>query len=127
MAGQWPWQLPLAGALGPGPALVALAASRRRAHDETEAGAVLGELVQRVLGCGRSIALVAVAVGVPALNARRVTDERDPVLGQLDLWELPTSAAVQREYALPLIILSASAGHRPVDGFRSPGDSGRVG
>ncbi|MFG2586133.1 AAA family ATPase [Streptomyces malaysiensis] len=102
---QWPW----AGAPGPGPGLAALAALRRWAHDQAEAGAVLGELVERVLGCGRSIALVAITVGALALNARRVTDELDPVLGQLDLWELPTSDAVQLEYALPLIVLRAPA------------------
>ncbi|WP_274036237.1 hypothetical protein [Streptomyces sp. MMBL 11-1] len=112
---EWPW----AGALGPGPAIAALAALRRWAHAQAAAGASLGELMQRVLGCGRSIALVAVAAGVLALHARRVTDELDPVLGQSDLWALPSSNAVQLTYAVPLIVLRASAERQ--DAFREMG------
>lgn len=103
-AWQWPW----AGSVGPGPALAAAARLRRWAHDQAAAGADLGELVEQVLGCGRSIALAAVAVGVLALNAQRVDDELDAVLGQLDLWALPSSQAVQLAYAVPLIVLRAS-------------------
>ncbi|MBZ6282686.1 hypothetical protein [Streptomyces olivaceus] len=112
---EWPW----AGTLGPGPAIAALAALRRWAHAQAAAGADLGELVQRVLGCGRSIALVAVAAGVLALRARRVTDELDPVLGQSDLWALPSSNAVQLTYAVPLIVLRASAERQ--DAYREMG------
>lgn len=112
---EWPW----AGTLGPGPAIAALAALRRWAHAQAAAGAGLGELVQRVLGCGRSIALVAVAAGVLALHARRVTDELDPVLGQSDLWALPSSNAVQLTYAVPLIVLRASAKRQ--DAYREMG------
>lgn len=101
----WPW----AGSLGPGPALAAAARLRRWAHDQAAAGADLGELVEQLLGCGRSIALAAIAVGVLALNAHRVDDELDAVLGQVDLWALPYSDAVQLDhYALPLIVWRAS-------------------
>lgn len=107
---QWPW----AGTLGPGPAIAALAALHRWAHAQAAAGADLEELARRVRGCGRSIALVSVAVGVLALHARRVTDELDPVLGQRDLWALPASEAVQLTYAIPLIVLRAPAERRDV-------------
>ncbi|MFK0229499.1 hypothetical protein ACIQUL_27455 [Streptomyces sp. NPDC090303] len=109
---EWAW----AGSIGPLPVLSALCSLRRWAHDQAEDGADLGELVERVLGCGRAIALAAIAVGVLALNARRVHDELDPVLGQVDLWELPDSDAVQLEYALPLIVLRASADRQ--EGYR---------
>lgn len=98
---EWPWT----GAAGPGPALAAAARLRRWAHDQAAAGADLGELVEQVLGSGRSIALAAIAVGVLALNPLRVDRGLDAVLGQWELWELPSSAAVQLAYAVPLIVL----------------------
>ncbi|MFE4309201.1 hypothetical protein ACFRR6_24490 [Streptomyces sp. NPDC056891] len=101
---RWPW----AGSLGPGPAIAAAARLHRWAHNQAAVGADLGELVEQLLGCGRSIALVAIAVGVLARNEQRVDDELDPVLGQVDLWALPHSDAVQLEFALPLIVVRAS-------------------
>ncbi|MFF8431697.1 hypothetical protein ACF07Y_42520 [Streptomyces sp. NPDC016566] len=102
---QWPW----AGAPGPGPAIAALAALRRWAHHEADSGAPLAEVVEQVLGCGRNIALVAVAVEVLALQARRVVDELDPILGQLALWSMPLSPVAPLTGALQVIVPRASA------------------
>lgn len=95
--------------MGPGPALAAAARLRRWAHDQATAGADLGGLAEKVLTSGRSIALAAIAVGVLALNARRVTGELDAVLGQPDLWVLPPSDDIQLDHAILLIVLRASA------------------
>ncbi|MEU0103583.1 ATP-binding protein [Streptomyces sp. NPDC006267] len=107
---QWPW----AGSIGPGPALAAASSLRRWAHDQAAAGTDLNELAKRILGSGRSISLAAVTVGVLALNVRRIGGELDSVLGQLDLWELPASDAVQLAYAVPRIVLRAPAGQQEV-------------
>ncbi|WP_327425776.1 ATP-binding protein [Streptomyces sp. NBC_01236] len=101
---QWPW----GGDTVPGPVVAALAALRRWAHRQVDRGAPLGQVVQRVLGCGRSLALVAIAVEVLAAHADRVDDELDPVLDQLDLWSMPQSSTASLTRALPLIICRAT-------------------
>ncbi|WP_055535423.1 AAA family ATPase [Streptomyces graminilatus] len=100
---QWPW----AGAFGPGPALAALAALRRWAGARAAAGADLAEVVEQVLGCGESIALVAVAVDVLAEHPVRLSTELDPALEQRDVWLLPGTPCSLHD-AVPYVVLRAS-------------------
>ncbi|WP_353653526.1 DUF6882 domain-containing protein [Streptomyces sp. TLI_053] len=86
---RWPW----AETLGPTPAVAAAARLRRWAHDRAADDADLSELAQQVIGCGTSIALVAITVEVLTLHAGRLDGELDALLGQPDLWELPPSPA----------------------------------
>ncbi|MFJ1662436.1 hypothetical protein [Streptomyces anthocyanicus] len=101
----WPW----AETVGPTPAIAAAARLRRWAHDQAAGGADLSELVQQVLGCGSSIALVAITVEVLTLHARRIDGELDVLLGQPDLWELPPSPDLPLLKVLPYIVLAARA------------------
>ncbi|MET8626655.1 ATP-binding protein [Kitasatospora sp. NPDC004669] len=98
----WPW----AGSSGPGPALAALAALRRWARSRATSGANLAGLVERVLACGESIALLAVVVDILAENAARVDSELDPALEQPAIWLLP-SAPSSLVTAIPLIVMRA--------------------
>jgi hypothetical protein len=102
------WAWPQAGALGPGPAIAALAALRRWAHDQAESGVTLPEVVQKVLGCGRSIALAAIAVDVLSNNPEQLDDELDPVLAQLTLWSMPFTSGRHLIHALQGIVRQAS-------------------
>ncbi|MFB8290204.1 hypothetical protein [Kitasatospora purpeofusca] len=101
----WPW----AETLGPTPAVAAAARLRRWAHDQAAGGADLSELVHQVLGCGTSIALVAITVEVLTLHAGRLDGELDALLGQPDLWELPPSPDRPLLETLPALVLSAPA------------------
>jgi energy-coupling factor transporter ATP-binding protein EcfA2 len=100
---QWPW----AGAFGPGPALAALGALRRWAGARAAAGADLAEVVEQVLGCGDSIALVAVTVDVLAEYKDRLVTELDPALAQRDVWLLPRTPCSLHD-AIPYVVLRAS-------------------
>ncbi|MFJ5733969.1 hypothetical protein [Streptomyces microflavus] len=101
----WPW----AETLGPTPAIAAAARLRRWAHDQAAGGTDLSDLVRQVLGCGSSIALVAISVEVLTLHARRLDGELDDLLGQPALWELPPSPDCPLLEVLPYIVLAAPA------------------
>lgn len=107
----WPW----AGEAGPGPVIAALAALRRWAGARAETGAALAEVVEQVLGCGESLALVAVAVDVLCRHAARLETELDPALEQPAIWLLPmTSSALTA--AVPAVVLRA--GRERQDAYR---------
>ncbi|MEV8544431.1 hypothetical protein [Streptomyces sp. NPDC051572] len=110
----WPW----AGTVGPGSAIAALAALRRWASGRMAAGVDAAEVVEQVLGCGESLALVAVVVYVLAEHALRVGTELDPALEQPEIWLLPSGTA-SLEVAIPLIVMRASRERQ--DAYRSLG------
>lgn len=102
-AWEWAW----AGSEGPNPARAALSALRRWAHHEAERGGELTVLVRQVLGSGRAIALVAIAVEVlgRARNLLQVGSGLDHILGQLDLWELSDCPETRWDVAMAVIVL----------------------
>ncbi|MEU2959095.1 ATP-binding protein [Streptomyces albidoflavus] len=108
---EWPW----AGEAGPGPAIAALAALRRWAGARAGAGVPLAEIVDQVLGCGESLALVAVVVDMLCQQAARLETELDPALEQLAIWLYPmTSSALIS--AVPVVVLRA--GRERQDAYR---------
>ncbi|MFJ9380221.1 hypothetical protein [Streptomyces sp. NPDC101455] len=110
----WPW----AGTVGPGSAIAALAALRRWASGRIAAGVRVAEVVEQVLGCGESLALVAVVVDVLAEHALRVGTELDPALEEPEIWLLPSGPA-RLETAIPLIVMRAPRERQ--DAYRSLG------
>ncbi|MGW2287007.1 hypothetical protein [Streptomyces phaeochromogenes] len=100
---EWPW----ARTFGPGPAIAGLAALRRWAGARAAVGVDLAEVVEQVLGCGESIAFVAVVVDLLAEHKARVVTELDPALEQLDVWLLPATPCSLHD-AIAYVVLRAS-------------------
>ncbi|MEU0027479.1 ATP-binding protein [Streptomyces sp. NPDC006335] len=105
---------PTAGQPGPAPAIAALAALHRWADARAKQGAPLAEVVEQVMGCGTSIALVAVIVDVLCGQATRVETELDPALEQLQVWLMPTSSRLHT--AIQSIVVRA--GRERQDAYR---------
>lgn len=107
----WPW----AGEAGPGPVIAALAALRRWASARAGEGAALAEIVEQILGCGESLALVAVVVDVLCQHAVQIETELDPALEQPAIWLLPTTSSALVA-AVPAVVLRA--GRERQDAYR---------
>lgn len=107
----WLW----AGEAGPGPVIAALAALHRWANARAGAGAALAEIVEQVLGCGESLALVSVVVDVLCQHAARIETELDPALEQPAIWLLPTTSSAMVA-AVPIVV--SRAGRERQEAYR---------
>ncbi|NED02689.1 hypothetical protein G3I55_13615, partial [Streptomyces sp. SID6648] len=73
------------------------------------------EIVEQVLGCGESLALVSVVVDVLCQHAARIETELDPALEQPAIWLLPTTSSAMVA-AVPIVV--SRAGRERQEAYR---------